>query len=119
LPVDFSDPRLQVSAYSHQPFKTRRRQESYWSLYGLAGVRGAAVAHDITLDGPVFENFDTGVTREPLVGDLYAGFGIRYRRIVFSYVHTFRSPEFREQNNGQDFGSLALSYRIGSRYQNN
>jgi len=115
LPVDFSDPRLLVTAYSHQPFRIRRRQESDWSLYGLAGVRGAAVAHDITLDGPVFENFDTGVTREPLVGEIYAGFGIRYRRIVFSYVHTFRSPEFREQNNGQDFGSLALSYRIGSR----
>ncbi len=117
LPVDFSDPRLLVTAYSHQPFKTGRRQESNWSLYGLAGARGAAVAHDITLDGPVFEDFDTGVKREPLVGEIYAGFGVRYRRIVLSYVHTFRSPEFREQNNSQDFGSLALSYRIGSRYQ--
>ena len=116
LPVDFSDPRLLVTAYSHQPFRTSRRQESDWSLYGLAGMRGAAVAHDITLDGPVFENFDTGVSRKPLVGEIYAGFGIRYRRIVFSYVHTFRSPEFREQNKGRDFGSLALSYRIGSRY---
>ena len=25
-------------------------------------------------------------------------------------------PKFREQNNGQEFGSLALSYRIGWRY---
>ena len=119
LPVDFSDPRLLVTAYSHQPFKTGRRRESDWSIYGLAGGRGAAVAHDITLDGPVFDNFDTGVKREPLVGEIYAGFGIRYRRVVLSYVHTFRSPEFREQNDGQDFGSLALSYRIGSRYQKN
>jgi lipid A 3-O-deacylase len=119
LPVDFSDPRLLVTAYSHQPFKRGRRRESDWSIYGLAGGRAAAVAHDITLDGPVFENFDTGVKREPLVGEIYAGFGIRYRRVVFSYVHTFRSPEFREQNDGQDFGSLALSYRIGSRYQKN
>lgn len=113
LPVDFSDPRLSVTAYTHQPFKTERRQKSVWSLYGLGGALGAAVAHNITLDGPVFKDYDTGVSSEPLVGELYAGFGMRYRHLEFSYVHTFRTPEFRQQEAGQQFGSFALNYRLG------
>jgi hypothetical protein len=112
LPVDFSDPRLTVTAYTHQPFKIGPRQPHAWSFYGLAGALGAAVAHNITLDGPVFKNYDTGVSSEPLVGELYAGFGIQYHRLQFSYVHTFRTREFRQQQAGQKFGSFALSYRL-------
>ena len=112
LPVDFSDPRLSATAYTLQPFKTRRRQQRSWSLYGLAGVLGAAVAHNITLDGPVFRDHSTGVTGEPFVGELYVGFGIRYRRMEFGYIHTFRSKEFKEQDRAQRFGSIAVTYRF-------
>lgn len=112
LPVNFSDPRLSVTAYSHQPFRSQRRQRSAWSFYGMTGALGAAVAHSITIDGPVFTDFDTGTTSEPFVGELYAGFGIRYRRVNVSYVHTFRSREFSGQSDSQAFGSLTLSYRF-------
>ncbi len=44
LPIDFSDPRLSPMAYSHQPFNTQRRESGPWSLYGLFGFRGSAVA---------------------------------------------------------------------------
>ena len=53
--VDFPDPRLSVTAYTLQPFITQRRQQHPWSVYGLAGAMGAAVAYNITLDGPVFQ----------------------------------------------------------------
>jgi len=112
LPVDFSDPRLSPTAYSHQPFKTDRRESGPWSLYGLIGLRGSAVAHDITLDGPVFRNFNTGATRRPLVGGLFAGFGIRFRDLKFTYVQTYRSRRFKEQIRGRSFGSMVLSYRF-------
>jgi hypothetical protein len=112
LPVDFSDARLSVTAYSHQPFKTTRLDRSDWSFYGIVGAQGAAVAHNITLDGPVFRDFDTGTSSEPLVGELYAGFGVRYRRLNFSYVHTYRSREFKGQDEAQSFGSLTLGYRL-------
>lgn len=112
LPVDFSDPRLSVTAYTLQPFTTQRRQQHSWSVYGLAGALGAAVAHNITLDGPVFRDHHISVNSEPFVGELYAGFGIRYRRTEFSYIHTFRSKEFREQDRAQRFGSLAVTYRF-------
>ncbi len=112
LPENFSDPRLSVTAYSHEPFRTDRHQRSDWSFYGMTGTLGAAVAHNITIDGPVFTDFDTGTSSEPFVGELYAGFGIRYRRVNFSYVHTFRSREFSGQRNSQSFGSLTLSYQF-------
>lgn len=112
LPVDFSDPRLSPTAYSHQPFTTDRRESGLWSLYGLLGFRGSAVAHDITLDGPMFNDFDTGVTREPLIGGLFAGLGVRYRDINLMYVQTYRSRRFKEQNRGREFGSLVVSYKF-------
>lgn len=112
LPVDFSDPRLSPTAYSHQPFKTDRRESGRWSLYGLLGLRGSAVAYDITLDGPVFSNFDTGVTREPLVGELFAGLGVRYRNLDITYAQTYRSQRFKEQDKADSFGSIVISYRL-------
>ena len=112
LPVDFSDPRLSPTAYSHQPFKTDRRESGRWSLYGLLGLRGSAVAHDITLDGTVFSNFDTGATRKPFVGDLFAGLGVRYRNLDFTYVQTYRTRRFKEQIRVSSFGSIAVSYRL-------
>lgn len=112
LPVDFSDPRLSPTAYAHQPFKTDRREGGPWSVYGLLGLRGAAVAHDITLDGPVFRDVDTGVTRKPFVGDLFAGFGLRYRDVELTYVQTYRSERFKGQAGGQRFGSLVATYRF-------
>ena len=112
LPTDFSDARLSVTAYSHRPFKTTRLEGSKWSFYGIVGAQAAAVAHNITLDGPVFRNFDTGTSSKPVVGELYTGFGLRYGRFNFSYVHTFRSKEFRDQDNTQSFGSLTLGYRL-------
>ena len=112
LPVDFSDPRLSPTAYSHQPFKTDRRESGLWSVYGLTGLRGSAVAHDITLDGTVFRNFDTGATRKPFIGGLFVGFGVRYRDLNFTYVQTYRSRRFKEQIRGRAFGSIVVSYRF-------
>jgi len=70
------------------------------------------VAYDITLDGPMFRNFDTGATRKPFVGGLSVGFGVRYRDLKFTYVQTYRSRRFKAQIRGRNFGSIAVSYRI-------
>ncbi len=112
LPVDFTDARLSTTSYSHQPFKTRRSETTSWSFYGLTGFQGAAVAHNITLDGPVFRNFSTGTSSKSLVGEAYIGFGARYRSINLSYVHTYRSKEFEGQDDAQTFGSLVLGVRL-------
>ena len=112
LPVDFADARLSVTSYSHQSFKTSRRERKSWSFYGITGFQGAAVGHNITLDGPVFSDFSTGTSSKPLVGEVYVGFGARYQDVNFSYVHTYRSKEFEGQNSAQSFGSLTLGVRL-------
>jgi len=112
LPTDFADARLSTTSYSHQPFRTERKETGSWSLYGLTGIQGSAVAHNITLDGPVFRSFNTGTNSKTFVGEIYIGFGVRYRGVNFNYVHTYRTTEFKNQDEGQTFGSLTLGVRL-------
>ena len=108
LPVEFSDPRLTTTAHTQKLYSDESVNNNAWSLYALAGTRVGGILHDITLDGPVFRNFDTGVDTEPWVGELYAGFGVRYHNWEFGYVHTDRSKRFKTQKKSQSFGSIAI-----------
>lgn len=112
LPADFSDPRISSTAYSQRLFEDITPTDSDWSLFGLAGVGAAASFFDATLDGPLFKNFETGNTRETWIGEAYLGFGLRWRKLEFSYVHTFRTEEYEEQMGGSEFGSLTLLLRL-------
>ena len=112
LPVEFSDPRLTQTAHTQRLFTNGESNEDRWSVYGMIGARGSAVFHDITLDGPVFREYDTGVDKEPLVGEAYIGFGIRRGNWEFSYVHTYRSKQYETQDDPQGFGSMAIRKRF-------
>jgi len=108
LPVEFSDPRLTTSAHTQKLYSGQSVNRKAWSFYALAGVRGSGILHDITLDGPVFRSFDTGVDREPWVGEVYAGFGVRRNDWEIGYVHTYRTRRFKSQKRAQSFGSIAV-----------
>lgn len=113
LPPDFTDPRLSDTAYSNLYFDTDDPYVGHWSAYLLFGATGRAVGFDATLDGPLFTGYDTGNQREPFVGEVFCGGGIRYRQVELSYVHTWRSQEYEEQRGGvADFGSVALRLRF-------
>lgn len=108
LPVEFADPRLTPTAHTQKLYAGEKENETDWSFYFIAGARGKAIAHDITLDGPVFRQFDTGVERRPWVLEMYAGFGVRFRDWEFSYVHTTESERFKTQDGSRSFGALAV-----------
>jgi lipid A 3-O-deacylase len=108
LPAHFTVPRVQLGSYGHRFFRDKPEAPSPWSFIGFTGVRGIGVAHDITLDGPVFRSFDTGVQRKPLVGELLFGFGVRFREIELTVSRSVRSKEFRNQSSNQQFGSVML-----------
>ena len=112
LPVEFSDPRLTLAAHTQKLYSDESTNDENWSLYAILGARVTGVFHDITLDGPVFRNFDTGVKKERLVGEVYAGFGVRRGGWEFGYVHTYSSKEFETQNDPQAFGSVAIRKRF-------
>jgi len=109
----FVDPRISINSYTLDgadnnfvPYFGK------FSAYLIFGVRGYLVLHDITLDGPVFRDTDTNVTRQPWVGEAYAGFGLRYEDWELAFTQTFRSEEFKEDNGTDSFGSLAITKRF-------
>ncbi|MGB6223402.1 lipid A deacylase LpxR family protein [Haloferula sp.] len=112
LPPDFSDPRLSSTAYSHRYFNTPIGYSSPWSVYAIFGGNVRLVAFDATLDGPLFTDFNTGIERRPLVGEVFFGGGIRYKAVEFSYVHTWRTEEYQTQGGISNFGSLSARVRF-------
>ncbi len=109
LPIQYMTPRIQLGSYSHELFVGDRTNTGAWSIFGLAGGRGTAVAHDITLDGPWFRDFDGAVGSKPLVAEAIIGFGARYQRFTVTYARTFRTNEFGGQEGGHQFGSVQAS----------
>lgn len=108
LSADFSDPRLSETAYSHRYFRGDGEPAGRFSVYAMFGARGRVSVYDASIEGPLFSDFDTGVEKEWLVGEVFAGFGLRWEEVELSYVHTFRSNTFEGQTGGQQFGSIAL-----------
>lgn len=108
LPSSFSTPRVQLGSYGHDLFETSSEPNKRLSVVGFVGARATVVAHDITLDGPLFREFDTGVESETLVGELLFGFDARYHNFALSFTQTIRSDEFDGQTENQIFGSLML-----------
>jgi hypothetical protein len=109
LPVQYVTPRIQLGGYAHELFLGEHKPAGRWSLYAFGGVRGTAVAHDITIDGPVFRDYDSPVSSEPLVGGALVGFGLRLQSLTVTYSRTFRTEEYSTQDGGHQFGSLLVS----------
>lgn len=114
LPASNATPRVQLGSFTETIFDDDRSANNNFSIYGFAGTRGYAVLHDISLDGPVFRDWDESVDSEPWVGELSFGLAARWRSIEVSLSHTVRSDEFDHQRNRSRYGSVML--RVGSRF---
>lgn len=112
LMPDFSELRISEAAWAHRSPPEYGAQSSNWSAYFLVGTSLRGVAHDATLDGPLFRQFETGNTREPIVAEVFLGVGVAYRGMELSYVHTWRSKEYEEQDGISEFGSVGLCFRF-------
>ena len=115
LPSSFSTPRVQLGSYGHQLFNNTNDYGEKFSAFAFAGLRATGVLHDITLDGPLFRDFDTGVESKSRVGELIYGFALRYKRVDLIFSQTLRSDEFVGQTENQEFGSLMLRFQSGWR----
>ncbi|MEA2933517.1 MAG: lipid 3-O-deacylase [Variibacter sp.] len=77
--------------------------------YVFAGAGGAAVARDIFVDGNTFVD-SRRVTREPLVGDLEAGFALLFGGYRLSYTQVYRTREFVGQDRPFTYGSIGMNF---------
>lgn len=80
-----------------------------WNVF--LGVQGRAVARNLFLDGNTFVD-SASVDRKPVVGDLQAGFAISAGDWRLTYTYVTRTEEFESQPTQQDFGVVALSWRL-------
>jgi lipid A 3-O-deacylase len=81
---------------------------SHLSAYATAGVRGDWVLHDLLLDGNTFAP-SVRVRRRPLVGQLEAGLGVRWRNVGAEFRSTRRSREYRTQATPHTWSTIALT----------
>jgi hypothetical protein len=82
-----------------------------WSAYVFAGAEGRLALYNETLDGDIWHDSHS-VQREWLVGDTLVGFIVAFDWLEFGYTHTFRSPEYRDQNEHDSFGSVFVKARF-------
>jgi len=80
-------------------------------LYVLGGVRGEAVAHNITLDGNTLGG-TRRVDRVPLVGEYSVGLGGRVRGFVAEWRAVTRSREYTTGPLEHAYSTLFVSYEV-------
>ncbi|MFW5452415.1 lipid A deacylase LpxR family protein [Thioalkalivibrio sulfidiphilus] len=105
LPHDYGPPRIQPALPGSGLFVPRSR----WGWYLFAGVDARAVAWNTFLDGNLWRD-SPSVDREVFVGDAQLGAVLALGRARLAYTHVFRTPEFRNQEEREDFGALSLSW---------
>lgn len=108
LPLTYMTPRVQLGTYSSPLLQEAGQLEQLgdWSWCGFVGVRGTLVGHDITLDGPVFRDYQYSRDSQPVVGEVMGGIGIRYKRVQLVVTRTLRSEEFKTQFGDHEYGSI-------------
>ena len=108
LPDNHLTPRVQLGSFTETLFRHKVDNAGKFSVYGFAGLRGYGVLHDITLDGPLFQDWDESVDSEPWVGELSFGLAGRYDTLEISLSHTIRTDEFDGQRNRSRYGSVLV-----------
>lgn len=85
--------------------------------YLFVGAEARLIGYNAFLDGTAFRD-SPSVDKEPLVGDLTAGFRLAFKRVVIDYTFTRRSKEFdpvpptSDRPSGEhDYGSLSIRWQ--------
>ncbi|MCG3204921.1 MAG: hypothetical protein KCHDKBKB_01638 [Elusimicrobia bacterium] len=107
LPKDYGPPRVLPGLPGAGDFAPV--SDFGWYIFG--GVDGRAVAQNIFLDGNTFRDSRT-VDKEPFVGDFQFGFVVDWPDIRLGYTHVFRSREFTTADGSDEFGAVAVSFKV-------
>lgn len=104
---DFGPPLIRPSGAGGQYFKPN--QSFYWYLF--AGANGRYVDHNIFLDGNR-DGDSHSVDKEEWVGDLQAGLVLGGGNWRVTLTEIVRSREFKGQDDHDEFGAIAVTYRL-------
>ncbi len=107
LPADYGPPLIQPNIPGSDFFVPT--QNIGWYLF--AGFEGRAVARNIFLDGNSFKDSHS-VDKNYWVGGLQTGVAFTYKDVRLAYTHIFRTREFKQQKQADEFGAVTVSYRF-------
>lgn len=107
LDNDFGPPRIRPSLPGSSFFVPHDN----WAWYLFLGVDGRYVARNQFIEGT---DDDIGIetTKEDWVGDAQAGFVLTRKNFRLAYTYVYRTEEFEQQDEPDQFGSLALTLRF-------
>ncbi|MFO7820476.1 MAG: lipid A deacylase LpxR family protein [Lentisphaeria bacterium] len=108
IPDDFGTSLIRPGANLSSPMNPAETLSDF-GVHVFLGAEGRAVLQNIFLDGNTWKDSHS-VDKKHFVADLYAGLALTYRRFRLVYTHAYRTREFDNQDNGQEFGSVNLSY---------
>lgn len=83
-----------------------------FSWHFFTGVEGRAVAHSMVLDGSFLDEDDVTVESRDFVGDLQAGLVLQHGPLQVSYIHVYRSSEFKDSGGSDEFGALSFALKL-------
>ncbi len=103
---DYGPPRVRPALAGAEHFRG-----GGWSWSFFVGVQARAVGRNLFLDGNTYED-SASVDKEPLVGDVQAGFTVSAGDWRMAYTYVTRTEEFKTEEDPQDFGALSVSWRF-------
>lgn len=104
--IEIGPPRVRPSIGSAGYFEEKPFS---WSIF--AGVQGRAVGRNLFLDGNTFTD-SASVDKRTYVADAQLGFTLQVNGVRLAYTYVVRTEEFETQTERQDFGALALQFRL-------
>lgn len=108
LQPNFGPARIRPSLTGSGQFT--RAKDVDW--FAFVGVQGRAVAHDIFLDGSLFDEDSPSTPKNTYVGDIQSGFAITWGGTQLSWTYVHRTERFEAQNGADGFGALTLSFKM-------
>ena len=81
---------------------------STWSLYGIVDAECRYAFYSFQFTDSIEEEYQ--ITHEPIVCDLSVGFGAGFDCFSIVYLYNFRSKEFKEQEEHNEFGTVSLVF---------
>lgn len=107
LNSDAGPPLIRPTAAGSHYFKPN--QAFYWYLF--AGAHGRYVSHNIFLDGNS-DGDSHSVDKKEWVGEAQGGLVMGWENLRVTLTEIYRSKEFDTQEDPDEFGSIAVSYRF-------
>ncbi len=112
LPADFGTSLIRPGGGTASPVSIGDPRLDSFSKFGFSlfvGVDGRAIARNIFLDGNTWQESHS-VDKNYFVADIASGFSLVYKPAKLTYTQVYRTEEFKDQDGGQFFGSVSISF---------